>query len=79
MKRTFALLGAADWLSLAAAPTFALMALLTATADGGHAAAACTAAGLSFSPNGMLSMYLAMAAFHLAPWLRLGRNLRAGS
>ena len=53
---------AADWLSLAAAPTFALMALLVALAGGSH--------DLS-SLNGMALMYLLMSAFHSAPWLRL--------
>jgi hypothetical protein len=59
-------LGAADCLSLAAAPTFATMALLEA-AGGGPLSMLCSASPFS----GMLPMYLLMAAFHLAPWLRL--------
>lgn len=62
--------GAADWLSLAAAPTFAIMALLTAVLGGGRADFLCSVAQTSpFS--GMVLMYLLMSAFHLAPWLRL--------
>jgi len=60
--------GAAGWLSLAAAPTFALMALLTGL-SGGPLDALCAA---DASPlNGMALMYLLMSAFHLAPWLKL--------
>ena len=60
--------GAADWLSLAAAPTFAFMALLTAVPGGGPLDMLCSGA----SPfSGMVLMYLLMSAFHLGPWLRL--------
>jgi hypothetical protein len=60
---------AASWLSLAATPTFALMALLTAVHGGGMPDMICAANG---SPlTGMLPMYLLMSAFHLSPWLRL--------
>ena len=59
--------GIADWLCLAAAPTFALMALLSC-ARGGDAAMLC----MGGSPlTGMAVMYLLMSAFHLAPWLRV--------
>ncbi|HEX4236802.1 MAG TPA: hypothetical protein VHZ64_02500 [Xanthobacteraceae bacterium] len=65
-----AALGAADWLGLAAAPTFALMALLTYVL-GGDADMMCSAAQ-SVSPlSGMVPMYLLMSAFHSAPWLKL--------
>ena len=64
-------LGAADWLALAAAPVFALMALLAAIAGDGHMAALCTQAGAPSLLTGMVPMYLLMAAFHLAPWFRL--------
>jgi hypothetical protein len=58
---------AADGLALAAAPGFALMALLTAQ-GGGAADMLCGAA----SPfGGMVPMYLLMSAFHAGPWLRL--------
>ncbi|ANW02611.1 hypothetical protein [Bradyrhizobium icense] len=58
------------WLSLAAAPTFAIMALLTAVVGGGPLDGLCSAA--SASPvGGMVPMYLLMSAFHSAPWLKL--------
>lgn len=59
--------GADRWLSLAAAPTFAIMALLSAT--GGTPDLLCSSTG--GSPfGGMTAMYLLMSAFHSAPWLR---------
>ena len=65
-----AALGPADWLCLAAAPTFALMALLAGFLGGGSPEMLCTAA--RYSPlGGMVPMYLLMSAFHLAPWLKL--------
>ena len=60
--------GAADWLYLAAAPTFAIMALLTAVLSGGSPL--CSAASVS-PVTGMVPMYLLMSAFHLPPWLKL--------
>jgi hypothetical protein len=71
--------GAADWLYLAAAPTFAIMALLTGVLGGGPADALCSIAGGS-PLGGMMPMYLLMSAFHAAPWLKLiaGRRSRAG-
>src|SRR6266436_68073 len=42
-----AALGAADWLCLAAAPTFAMMALLTGVLGGGSPDALCSVAGAS--------------------------------
>jgi hypothetical protein len=59
---------AAEWLGLAAAPTFATMALTTA-ALGGVAEPLCSAHGSLMS--GMAPMYLLMSAFHAGPWLRL--------
>jgi hypothetical protein len=60
---------AADWLYLAAAPTFVIMALLTGVLSG-PVDALCSAAGSS-PLSGMTPMYLLMSAFHLAPWLKL--------
>lgn len=59
----------AKWLGLAAAPTFAIMALLTAVL-GGPADMLCSAGHGSLF-GGMVPMYLLMSAFHSAAWLRL--------
>jgi hypothetical protein len=68
--RNAAALGATDWLSLAAAPTFAVMALLTAAVGGAAADPLCSA--MHASPfGGMVPMYFLMSAFHLTPWLKL--------
>jgi hypothetical protein len=61
--------GAAEWLSLAAAPIFAIMALLTGVFGGG--AMVCTAAHGAFPLSGMVPMYLLMSVFHAPPWLKL--------
>jgi hypothetical protein len=60
----------AGWLGLAAAPTFAVLAALTAALGGGPADMLCSA-GHGLSPGGMVPMYLLMSAFHSAAWLRL--------
>jgi hypothetical protein len=64
-------LGAADCLSLAAAPTFATMALLTSVGGGGPLDILCSAMPDASALTGMVPMYVLMSAFHLAPWLRL--------
>ena len=69
-NRNAAGMTAADVLYLAAAPTFAIMALLTGVLGGGSPDALCSTAGAS-PLSGMLPMYLLMSAFHLAPWLKL--------
>ena len=69
---------AADWLCLAAAPTFAIMALLTGV-GGGSADMFCSAAQQTSPLSGMEPMYLLMSAFHLAPWLKLVARLRSGA
>lgn len=60
----------ARWLGLAASPTFAIMAALTAVLGGGPADMLCSA-GHGLSLGGMVPMYLLMSAFHSAAWLRL--------
>jgi hypothetical protein len=70
-------LGAADWLCLAAAPTFAIMALLTRLLDAGSAGTLCAATHDASPLSGMVPMYWLMSAFHLAPWLRLISRRRA--
>jgi hypothetical protein len=67
-------LGAADCLSLAAAPTFAVMALVTAVGGGGPLAMLCSAAPDASPLTGMIPMYLLMTAFHAGPWLKLISN-----
>ena len=63
--------GVADWLSLAAAPTFAFMALLTAVPGSGPLDMLCSTAPGASPFTGMGLMYLLMSAFHMGPWLRL--------
>ena len=60
----------ARWLGLAASPTFAVMAVLTAAFSGGQGDMLCSA-GHGLSLGGMVPMYLLMSAFHSAVWLRL--------
>ena len=62
---------AADWLHLAAAPTFAIMAMLTGALGGDQRDMLCTAAAHGSLLGGMVPMYLLMSAFHLRPWLTL--------
>jgi hypothetical protein len=64
-------LGAADWLCLAAAPTFAIMALLTGVLGDGPPDMLCSAPQDASPLSGMVPMYLLMSAFHSAPWLKL--------
>jgi hypothetical protein len=77
-SRNPAALGAADWLSLAAAPTFAIMALLTGVLAGGPPDMLCSAAQDASPLTGMVPMYLLMSAFHSAPWLKLISSRRNG-
>ena len=66
----------ARWLALAASPTFAIMAVLTAVI-GGPADMLC-GAGQGSLLVGMVPMYLLMSAFHSAAWLRWIAERRRG-
>ena len=74
MRDRTASFGAADWLSLAAAPAFAVMALLTGISGGGAMDMLCSAAHGAPWLGGMVPMYALMSALHLGPWLRLARG-----
>ena len=71
--------GAAGWLCLAAAPTFAIMALLTGVLGGGPQDVFCSAVQGASPLSGMVWMYLLMSAFHSAPWLKLIASRRNGA
>jgi hypothetical protein len=64
------------WLHLAATPSFAAMAAVTAMLGSGPDML-CGQHALSLS--GMVPMYLLMSAFHAAPWLKLAGAARCGS
>lgn len=71
--------GSADWLALAATPTFAIMALFTGL-FGGTPDALCAALQGTSPLSGMVPMYLLMSAFHAAPWVRLvSSRMRCGA
>ena len=67
------------WISLAAAPTFAVMALLAGTLGGGPHEMLCTAGHAASPLSGMAPMYVLMSAFHSAPWLKLISGRRSGA
>jgi hypothetical protein len=73
-----AALGIADWLCLAAAPAFAGMALLNSLFRGHWIDMPCVADQGGSLLNGMVPMYLLMAAFHLTPWLNLISSRNGG-
>lgn len=69
--------GVAGGLGFAAAPTFALMAGISAV--GSQGMTICSAAS-PFEPlNEMAVMYLLMSLFHLSPWLKLLSSRRAAT
>jgi len=70
---------AARWLALAAAPTFAVMALVTGLQEVRSGVVLCGALPGASPLGGMAAMYLLMAGFHLAPWLRLSSERRRSS
>jgi hypothetical protein len=61
---------AISWLRLAATPTFATMALMTAL-GGSESDLLCATLHHASPLGGMAPMYLLMSAFHSAPWLKL--------
>ncbi len=65
----------AGWLSLAAAPTFAITALWSAFFSA-QPDILCMAMQRSSPMSGMMVMYLLMSTFHLSPWLKLISNRR---
>ena len=65
----------ADWLALAAAPIFALMAVLTGILDGAPHQMVCSGAMRASPLSGMVPMYALMSAFHSTPWLKLVSQL----
>ncbi|MEO7338296.1 MAG: hypothetical protein ABIV63_17115 [Caldimonas sp.] len=62
---------AEGWLSLAAAPTFAAMALAISVQDAAAPALLCSSVPHPAPWTGMVAMYALMSAFHWAPWGRL--------
>ena len=71
--------GAANGLCLAAAPSLAIMAVLTGVL-GGRTPDLFGASTQDASPlSGMVPMYLLMSAFHSAPWLKLISSGRGGA
>jgi hypothetical protein len=74
-----AALGVADWLCLAAAPIFAIMALLTGVFGGGPPDLLCSAVQNPSPLGGMAPMYVLMSAFHSSPWLKLISSQRSGA
>ena len=73
------LAGVAAWLSLAATPTFAAMALVTHLLEAQTGAAFCGPAPEASPLGGMVVMYLLMSGFHLGPWLKLAAGEREAS
>lgn len=69
----------AGLLGLAAAPTFALMAGISAVNSPGMTM--CTAASVFVPINDMALMYVLMSLFHLSPWMNLiaARSRRANT
>ena len=70
---------AVHFLSLAAAPTFALMALLAGAIDAAPQDLLCSNTQHASPLNGMVVMNLLMSAFHSAPWLKLISSRQNGA
>jgi hypothetical protein len=84
MTKTILLIGeganavGGHFLSLAASPTFAIMALLTGALNVGAADVLCSATQQASPLEGMVVMFALMSAFHSAPWLKLISSRRDG-
>jgi hypothetical protein len=74
-----AAIGAANWICLAAAPTFAIMALMTGVRGGGPHDLFCAAVQDASPLSGMAWMYILMSVFHSAPWLKLIASRRSSA
>jgi hypothetical protein len=74
-----AALHTAEWLCLAAAPAFAIAALITGVRGGGQPDILCSAAEHTSSLGAMTPMYLLMSVFHAPPWLKLIASRRIGA
>lgn len=60
---------ASGWIGLAATPTFALMAWISAS--GSQDIMMCSGASTFAAVNSMAVMYVLMSLFHLSPWMKL--------
>lgn len=60
-----------NWLTFAATPVFALMALLTGLIETAPTDMLCGAGEGAFALTGMVPMYALMSAFHSGPWIKL--------
>ncbi|HXO68985.1 MAG TPA: hypothetical protein VN838_08510 [Bradyrhizobium sp.] len=74
-RRKWPHLSAERLLSLAAAPTFAIMAFLAAVQND-NKDMMCSVTNDASPLTGMVAMYVLMSAFHAAPWLRVIRRRR---
>ena len=62
---------AVRWLSLAASPTFAIMAVASLIHGEGPIGVLCSAGGQGWPIGSMGFMYGLMTVFHFPPWIRL--------
>jgi len=72
------ILGASDWIALAAAPIFAILAGLAFILEAGPPDVLCSATQHASPLNGMTVMYALMSVFHSTPWVRLVSGRRDG-